>query len=74
MSYEWLVIGGGPCGVMTMATLLRETGSSVTSSSSSMSNAKIAWIDPNFDDMGRMSTYGSVPANTRNDFLLNAFR
>ena len=34
----------------------------------------MAWVDPNFRAVGRLARYGSVPANTRNDRLVAAFR
>lgn len=60
MRTDWLVVGAGPCGIFAVASLLRR-------------GAKVTWIDPSFST-GRLSRYGSVPANTRNDRLCRAFQ
>ena len=60
---DWLVVGGGPCGTCAVGALLQRGGSSV------------GWVSrSSWESMGRLGTYGEVPANTRNDRLLGAFR
>ena len=60
--HDWLVIGGGAAGTLAVAVLL-DRGAT-----------RIAWVDPSFEEMGRLAEYGSVPANTRNDRLMTMFR
>ena len=60
---DWLVVGGGPVGVIALAVLLTREP-----------DATIHWVDPNFDAMGALGKYGSVPANTRTDRLVAVFR
>ena len=58
---EWLVIGGGPTGTCAVGWLLGK-------------KLSVGWVDPSFSSQGRLGKYGSVPANTRNDRLLDAFQ
>lgn len=60
--HDWLVIGGGPVGTLAVAVLLKRGAQNV------------AWVERSFERMGRLAAYGSVPANTRNDRLVNVFR
>ncbi len=59
MLRTWTVIGGGPCGLASVARLLDL-------------NFRVNWIDPKFE-CGRMGQYyKNVPANTTNKDLLVA--
>lgn len=59
---DWLVIGGGPCGTMSVGVLLDRL------------NARIGWIDQeSFESMGRLGMYGTVPANAKNEWLCESF-
>lgn len=57
------VVGGGPCGIFAVAALLKS------------GVKRVHWIDPAAPGTcGRLGRYGSVPANTRNDRLIEAFQ
>lgn len=58
--YEWAVIGAGPAGIVVMGLLL-DLG---------IAPSQIAWIDPEFN-VGRLSLYGEVPANSTVGSFLN---
>lgn len=60
---EWLCIGGGPCGTTTVGAALERGLHSV------------GWIEAgSFAQMGRLGArYEAVPANTRNDRLVETF-
>jgi thioredoxin reductase len=62
--YDWVVVGAGPAGMFTVATLLDR----------GQDPRKIAWIDPFFQvgDLGRY--WGKVSANTRNQLFLDFLR
>ena len=55
-----LVVGGGPCGIFAVGALLKHT-------------VHITWVDKGGFQIGRLPIYSSVPANTRNDYLISAF-
>uniref|UniRef100_A0A0G4FSD1 FAD/NAD(P)-binding domain-containing protein n=1 Tax=Chromera velia CCMP2878 TaxID=1169474 RepID=A0A0G4FSD1_9ALVE len=62
MVFEWLVVGGGPIGTCAVGTLLQRCFD------------KVGWVERGeFKPLGRLSVYGSVPANTRNDRIVEAF-
>jgi len=62
-SLDWLVVGSGPTGLLSVAKVLESSGA-------------VGWIEKgDFITMGRLGErYSSVPANTRNDRLVGAFR
>jgi pyruvate/2-oxoglutarate dehydrogenase complex dihydrolipoamide dehydrogenase (E3) component len=60
MQKKWAVIGGGPCGIGAVGKLID-------------AGQQVIWIDPNFENIGRMGKYyRGVPANTPNGSLWNA--
>jgi len=58
-----LVVGGGPCGIFAVGSLLK-----------SRAFQHVTWCSDDSFQCGRLPIYSSVPANTRNDFLLDAFQ
>jgi pyruvate/2-oxoglutarate dehydrogenase complex dihydrolipoamide dehydrogenase (E3) component len=57
---KWAVIGGGPSGIGAVGKLID-------------AGQQVIWIDPNFENIGRMGKYyRGVPANTPNESLWNA--
>jgi len=66
---DWLVVGGGPCGIMAVGLLLERQAAQQTDC------RLIGWVDRDrFSSVGRLGDrYASVPANTRNDQLVAAF-
>ena len=56
---RWLVVGGGPCGIM--ATGLLVDHERIRSSSGNC--GAVGWVDPSFS-VGRLARYGLVPSNT----------
>ena len=62
---DWLVVGGGPTGICAVGALLQRAGEA--------GFGRIGWVEKDsFDKIGRLSLYGSVPANTRNDRIVEA--
>ena len=55
-----LVVGGGPCGIFAVGSLIAR-------------GHQVVWSDAGKFKVGRLPIYSSVPANTRNDFLVSAF-
>lgn len=58
-----LVVGGGPCGIFAVGSLLK-----------SRAFQHVTWCSDDSFQCGRLPIYSSVPANTRNDFLVDAFQ
>jgi len=59
---QWLVVGGGPCGVVATGLLMDLLGPS-----------SLAWVDSQgFHTCGRLGRYRGVPGNTRVSAILDA--
>mmetsp|Transcript_106215 Transcript_106215/g.298660 ORF Transcript_106215/g.298660 Transcript_106215/m.298660 type:complete len:384 (+) Transcript_106215:70-1221(+) len=59
---DWLIVGAGPCGIISAAVLARR-------------GKQVAWVDSDFTAVGRLGRcYQKVPGNTKVGRLLEAFR
>lgn len=61
---NWCIIGGGPAGII-MVSILRDLG---------IPDAEIFWIDANQFNVGRLSSYPTVPGNVKTGYLVNFFK
>lgn len=57
---SWTIIGAGPAGIIVVGLLL-DLG---------IKPSDITWIDPEFN-VGRLSAYANVPANTKTQLFIN---
>ena len=66
--YEWAVVGAGPCGTFSVASLLSHQAFLHTISNNGereSSRKRVCWIEANErHQMGRLSNYPFVPGNT----------
>lgn len=61
---DWLVVGGGPCGVLAAGAIL----------DSLPSDGSVIWADAgSFSNLGRFGIYRKVPGNTPVGHLTDAF-
>ena len=62
---RWLVVGGGPCGIMATGLLVdhERIRSSSGNCAAGAAAAAVGWVDPSFS-VGRLARYGLVPSNT----------
>lgn len=57
---SWTIVGAGPAGIVVVGLLL-DLG---------IKGSEITWIDPEFN-VGRLTAYSSIPANTKNQLFIN---
>jgi hypothetical protein len=60
--YEWVIVGGGPCGTFAVASLLQ--CAAFSGNTFGQRGRRVCWVEMDEGHMGRLGRYACVPGNT----------